>query len=94
MQRQNWYGGNKGIKLQEDFIKFLEGKGYSDHFEDIIKKGREIDLCVTAGEDAKPIVIFEFKLSNDTNTLFSATRQLITFCNEGILGKPDPFMYK
>ncbi|MCK5564850.1 MAG: hypothetical protein KAJ07_06350 [Planctomycetes bacterium] len=84
---------NKEIKLQEDFMKFLEGKGYSDSFTEIVKKGRQIGLCVEDKETARPIAIFEFKLSNDNVTLFNATSTLISFCNEGILGKPDPFMY-
>ena len=81
--------------LQNDFIEFLKKeKHYSeDCFEEIIKKDPQIDLCLVNIETSKPIAIFEFKLTSDDKTLFEATRQLISFCEEGILGKPDPFMY-
>ncbi|MBW8016433.1 MAG: hypothetical protein FVQ82_09615 [Planctomycetes bacterium] len=80
-------------KLEKDFTKFLDSNGYSGHIEEIVKKGQQVDLCVTAGKDAKPIAIFGFALSNDSETLIDATRKLEFLCNEGLLGKPDPFMF-
>ena len=84
---------NKHNKLENVFTSFLDSKGYSGHIEEIVKKGQQVDLCVTAGKDAKPIAIFEFELSHDGETLFNAMSKLELLCDEGLLEKPDPFKF-
>jgi len=79
--------------LQDDFRRYLERKGYSDHLKELTSGDRGVDLCVTDENNSKPIAVFEFKLSNNDKTLDNATRQLLSIYADGESGEPDPFMY-
>jgi len=94
-ENQKHESDNAEKKLEQEFIKFLlEEKGYSKEcFEEIIKEGPQIDLCAVNVETSKPLAIFKFTVAGDDQNLFKAANTLNSFIEEGILGKPEPYMY-